>query len=156
MLEGFFSLLDKIFLPLTAFPPLISLIIFAALLTLLTTFLCRIFTRKNVQAELTRKIEEIRNMLAQAQKEGNKEKTESLLQELMKINNEYLKHSFKLLIISIAVISFFLPWFNFKYQGLAVANLPFALPFFGSKLNWIYWYAFASLIASWLLKKFTE
>jgi uncharacterized membrane protein (DUF106 family) len=156
MLEKFFSFLDIVFSPIINLPPFVSLTILSVFLALLITFLEKIFVRKNVRLGIEGKIEEIREKLTEAQRNGDKEKTEKLVKELMKINSEYVKHSFKLLFISLIVIAIFLPWLNFKYQGLAVATLPFSLPLFGSKLSWLYWYAFASLVASWIIKKLLE
>jgi uncharacterized membrane protein (DUF106 family) len=156
MFEGFFPFLDIIFSPIINLPPFISLTIFAIFLTLLISFLGKIFGGKNAQEKIVKKIEEIRKNLTEAQKNEDKEKTEKLVKELMKINSEYVRYSLKLLLISILIIAIFLPWLNFKYQGLTVAILPFSLPFFGSKLSWIYWYIFASLVVSWIMKKLLE
>jgi len=102
---------------------------------------------------LKRNMEEIKENLTEAQKEGNKENVNKFLSELMKVNNQYLRHSFKTLIISLLIVSLFLPWLAQKYQGLTVATLPFNLPFIGSGLNWLYWYIFVSLAVGWLIRK---
>jgi uncharacterized membrane protein (DUF106 family) len=103
-----------------------------------------------------KKIEEIREKLTIAQRSKNKEETEKLIKELLSINKEYLKHSLKLILISFAAVLVFLPWLNFKYKGIAVTILPFNLPLLGSKLPWLYWYTFVSLVVSWLVKELME
>jgi uncharacterized membrane protein (DUF106 family) len=156
MFESYFALLDTIFLPVTNLPPFLSIAIFAIFSTLLVTFILKIFERKKVRAEIMKRLEEIREKLTVAQRSKNSEETERLIKELLSINKEYLKHSLKLILISFLIVLIFLPWLNFKYRGTAAAILPFSLPVLGSKLPWFYWYAFVSLVISWLIKKFID
>jgi uncharacterized membrane protein (DUF106 family) len=156
MIESFFKIFDLIFFPLLSLPPYLALIIFSALLTLLISFFGRIFTKKKSVNELKERMEEIRKNLIRAQKSGDKAEINKFMQELMRINSEYMKHSFKILLISLILITTFLPWLNYKYQGLVIASLPFTLPLIGKELNWLYWYAFISLLTGWFLKKILE
>lgn len=153
MLEQIISALDFLFLPLTFFQNHISILLISILLTTIIFVINRLFVNKNLVNETKRKMEEIRESLTQAQKEGNKENIEKFLNELMKTNTQYMRQTFKTLIISLIIISFFLPWLNYRYQGLTVAALPFNLPLIGSSLNWLYWYILISLAVGWVIRK---
>lgn len=148
-----FKIFDSVFYPILSFPPLISLALFSVFLATLIVTLNKIFVKRKVLEEIKQKIEETREMLAKAQREGDKEKINKFLNELMKINSEYMRYSLKVLLISFTVIILFLPWLNSRFKGLIVAILPFSLPIIGSKLNWFYWYVFASLVVGWIIKK---
>ena len=75
------------------------------------------------------------------------------LNDLMKTNNDYMKQTFKTMIISLVIISLFLPWLANHYAISQVAKLPFNLPVIGAKMTWIYWYALVSLMAGWVARK---
>lgn len=153
VIETIAAALDLVLTPITIFPMYISVLLVAALITVLIMGLNRLFINRTVIKEIKKRMEEIREQLTQAQKIGDKENTSKFLNELMKTNSQYMKHTFKTLIISLIVISLFLPWLSFKYEGLAVAQLPFALPIIGTSLTWLYWYILVSLSVGWLLRK---
>ena len=145
--------LDTVFAPIAIFQPIISLLIFSTMITIIIIFLNRLTVNRKLVRELKDKMEEIRENLTRAQKEGNREDVNKFLNELMKINGQYMKYTMRTLIVSMAVIMLFLPWLNFKYGGTAVAILPFSVPILGSSLTWIFWYALVSLTVGWIIKK---
>jgi len=157
MLEGITSLIvgvfDFVFSPIAAFPPHISLLIIAAFLTLLIVFLNKIFVNRKILKEIKTKMQEIRENLTQAQKEGNTEQINKFLTEFMSINKNYMKQSFKGMIISLVVIAIFLPWLTYKYSGMTIATLPFKLPIIGSNLSWLYWYFLVALTIGWVVNR---
>lgn len=144
---------DLIFAPLLLFNPIVSLLILSAFFTILVLVINRIFLNAKVMKEIKYKMEEIREKMTAAQKSGNTEESKKFLDEMMKTNSEYMKHSFKALIISIVVISLFLPWIRYRYAGMPVAHLPFAIPFIGTTLDWFWWYVIVSLMIGWVIKK---
>lgn len=101
-------------------------------------------------------MEDIRESLTQAQKDGNKEEVSKFLAEMMKMNSQYMKQTFKALIISMIVLALFLPWLTHTYGGSVVAALPFSLPLIGSNLTWIYWYILVSVSIGWVVRKLLE
>jgi len=108
---------------------------------------------KKAVREIKNRMEEIRENLTKAQKEGNKEETNRFLNEMMKANNDYMKQTFAALIISIVVLSLFLPWLRYRYEGKVVAALPFSLPVIGSSMGWVWWYVLVSFTVGWVIKK---
>lgn len=153
VLEQITGFINLVFLPFTIFPAVIAIFLVSVLLTLLIIGLNRVFINKNVIKEIKTRMEETRDNLTKAQKENNKENTQKFLNELMKTNSTYMKHTFKTLIISLVIISIFLPWLANTYEGLTVASLPFSFPFIGTELNWLYWYALVSLTIGWVARK---
>ncbi len=147
------SSVNVVFGPMTIFPPYISLAILSIALTVIVVVLGRIVTNKKIVSEIKAKTEDLRVKLADAQKEGNKEGVNQLMTELMKTQNQYMKHSFKMMIISLVVISLFLPWAQYTYSAQSVATLPFSLPFIGSSLSWAYWYILISFSVGWIIRK---
>jgi uncharacterized membrane protein (DUF106 family) len=113
----------------------------------------RLLVNKNLVKEIKTKMEEIKENLNQAQKLGNKEHANKLIDEMMRTNNQYMKLTFKALIVSMIVISLFLPWVGEKYKGLTVALLPFNLPFVGASMEWLYWYIIVSITLGWIANK---
>jgi len=153
VLEQITGVIDFVLSPLTIFESHISIVIISLTLTLIIIGLNRIFINKSLVKDIKNKMESIRENLAQAQKTGSKEETQKFLSDLMKTNNEYMKHTFKTLIISIVIISIFLPWLSGKYEGAIVAFLPFALPVIGTGLTWLYWYILVSITIGWVIRK---
>ena len=145
--------LDTIFSPILIFSPLLSLLLISVFLTVLVLVVNKIFINTKVMKEIKEKMEQIRELITNAQKAGNQEEAKKFLNEMMKINSEYMKHSFKTLIISIVIIGLFLPWLKYRYGGIVVANLPFAVPFIGTTLDWLLWYILVSLAIGWVIRK---
>ena len=153
VVEPLYPILDMIFSPITGLPYYASILLISTTLTLLILGLNKIFVNNKLVKEIRTKMEGIKESLTQAQKQGNKENINKLIDEMMKTNNEYMKHTFKALIISMVVISLILPWVSQKYKGLTVAALPFNLPVVGHTLEWLYWYVLVSFTIGWVLNK---
>lgn len=148
------NFLNLIFSPLSAFNPIISLLLVSSFLTILVLGLNRIVTNRKVVKEIKDKMQDVREKLTAAQKIGDKENADKLLAEMMNINSTYMRQTFKTMIVSLVVLALFLPWLKYKYDGMIVANLPFTLPFIGTSLSWIYWYILVSFAVGWILGRF--
>ncbi len=155
VIENLYPIYDAIFAPLSPFPYHVSVLIISAFLTVIVLGINMLMVNKNVAKQIKTKMEEIKENLNQAQKKGDKEHANRLMNEMLKTNGEYMKHTFKALIVSMLVISLILPWVGQKYQGLSVAALPFDLPMIGHSLEWIYWYILVSLTFGWIANKLT-
>jgi len=144
-----------IFSPLFVLKPHVSLLLISTLLTVIIIALNKLLVNKKIIKEIKDKIAEMRENLTQAQKNGKVDEANKYLNEMLRLNNEYMRHSFKTLIASLIVISMFLPWMQYKYQGLVVFT-PFSLPVINSKLSWILWYILVSFTIGWILRKVLE
>ena len=150
---GIYAAVDAVFAPLAAFPTYVSIIFIALSLTAVILVLNRLLIKQNIVKGIKVKMEEIKENLNKAQKEGNKEIVDNLMGEMLKTNNEYMRHTLKALVVSTLVALLIFPWVSQKYQGLAVATLPFSMPLVGTVLDGIGWYILVSLTLGWVLNK---
>jgi len=153
MLEGFVTMVDLLLSPLFIFKPHLVILILAFTLTSFVSILNFFLTDRKVMNEIKEKLTEIKEKITQAQKEGNMEKVNEFLGELMKVNKQYLKMNLKSTLISFGIFLFFVPWFYYKFGKTAVVTLPFSLPVLGSSLNWVVWYFLVSFATAWLVRK---
>jgi len=142
-----------VFAPLAVFNPAISLFIVSSFITVLVIFLNKFTTNREAMKEIKDRIQSIREQLTAAQKIGDTENANKFLSEMLSVNNEYMKHMYKGLFLSLIVIAIFLPWIKHAYSATGVAALPFDAPFIGSELNWILWYILVSFTMGWVIRK---
>jgi len=145
--------MDAAFAPLMPFGPMASLFVVSAIITVSVLLLGRLLTNNKAVKELRTKMQELREQMTAAQKAGDKDTANKLLEQTMQMNNEFMKHSYKSLFVSLIVIYLFLPWLNHSYGGMTVAALPFALPFVGANLTWALWYILVSFTIGWVVRK---
>lgn len=158
VLEQLIFIFNSIFSPLIVLKPHISLLIISVILTIIIVVLNRLTIKRELLREVKNRVEQIRENLAKAQKEGDSENAKRFLQDMMKANNDYMRQIFKGTIVSAAVVFLFFPWlqhtYEVTYKGIPVAQLPFAIPFIGTNLNWLAWYILVSIAIGWILRKF--
>jgi uncharacterized membrane protein (DUF106 family) len=157
MFENIFGPLNTgfavLFSPLNIFSPMISLMLLSSFLTILILIITKFFVNTKVLREIKDEMEKIREQLSAAQKQGDQESANQFLSKMMETNSKYMKHSFKALIISIIVLSLFLPYLRYKYEGIVIAQLPLNIPFIGTSLGWLYWYVLVSFMIGWVARK---
>ena len=146
-------MVDLLLSPLFIFKPHLVILILAFTLTSFVSILNFFLTDRKVMNEIRKRLTEIKEKITLAQKEGNMEKVNEFLTELMKVNKQYLKMNLKSTLISFGIFLFFVPWFYYKFGKTAVVNLPFSLPVLGSSLNWVVWYFLVSFTTAWLVRK---
>ena len=145
--------LAVVFGPLNIFPPIISVLALSSFLTILVIVITKLIVNTKLLREIKDEMEKVREELTKAQKSGDKELANTHLQKMMEVNSRYMQHSFKAVIVSIVVLGLFLPYLNFKYQGLMVAKLPFDVPFIGTTMSWLVWYVLVSFTIGWVVRK---
>ncbi len=146
--------LDPVFSPLTVFPPYVTILIMAVLLTAIIMLVSRIFVNRMMMMQVKEQMEEIKEKLNAAQKSGNKEEQNKQLSELMKANSSYMRHTMKIMAVSVVVVMLFFPWLSFRYSGVTAVDLPFTIPFIGwASLEWFWWYVIAAFAAGIVMRK---
>lgn len=153
VVEALYPVFDAVFSPIIGFPSHIAVLAISAFLTGIILVSNRLVVNKKILDEIKLRMEQIKENLNEAQKRGDKEGANKLGNEMLKTSNEYMRHTFKTLIVSLVVASLFLPWLGAKYQGLAVVSLPFSLPFVGYSLEWLGWYVLVSITLAWIANK---
>lgn len=145
--------MDAAFAPLMPLGPTASLFVVSAIIAVAILFIGRLLTNNKAVKELRAKMQELREQMTAAQKAGDKDVTSKLLEQSLQMNNEFMKHSYKTLIVSLVIIYLFVPWLTHSYEGMTVASLPFPLPFVGASLTWALWYILVSLTIGWVVRK---
>jgi uncharacterized membrane protein (DUF106 family) len=156
MFEFLYDAFTFLFSPILVFSPLVSVFFISVFLTLLVIGINKLVVNRKLVKEIKDRMEGIREQLTTAQKANNKEDTDKFFAEMMKANNEYMKHTFKALIVSLVIISIFLPWVRYKFEGMTIATMPFEVPMIGSTLGWLYWYILVSFAIGWVMNKMLE
>jgi uncharacterized membrane protein (DUF106 family) len=104
--------------------------------------------------EVKKRMQDIRAKMLETQKSGDTKKTNEHLAELMKINSEYMKFTFKPMIVSLVLVILILPVLKSSYTGKIVATIPNVLPAVGGiKLDWFWWYFISTFVISLIAKK---
>jgi uncharacterized membrane protein (DUF106 family) len=153
VLEQLYAAFDVLFGPVVALQPLYAITIISAIITVLVILINRFAVDRKLMKEIKNKMEETREQLTQAQKAGDKEKTDMHFKDMMKINNDLMKQNFKAIIISLIVISLIFPWIKYRYNAMVVAAMPFEVPVIGINLTWLYWYILVSFAIGWFINK---
>jgi|YelNatPaOPRAMG01_1025707.scaffolds.fasta_scaffold09695_3 uncharacterized membrane protein (DUF106 family) len=135
--------------------PHILLLIVSSAITIFLFFLNRLLVKKDVLKEIKARMIEIRENLAKAQAAGNNEEMNKYLNELLKVNSEYMRQNLKVLIASMIVILAVLPFINNAFSTMAI-SIPFEIPLIGSKINWSIWYILVSFAVGWAIKRLLE
>ncbi|MBI2545345.1 MAG: DUF106 domain-containing protein [Candidatus Aenigmarchaeota archaeon] len=153
------NFVDPIFNPLLSLNPVLALLIFSGILTSIIYFINKIFVNQKELKKMRQDITDVREKLSEAQKSGNKEEINKLLNDMMKINNDYFKQTFKTLIVSMIVLVLLFPWANNAFGEKTVVTHPFIsfislVPLLNLIPNWLAWYILSSITISWLLRKF--
>jgi uncharacterized membrane protein (DUF106 family) len=147
-------LVNPVFSPLLLLQPHVALFMFALLLTTIIFSINKLMINRKVAKEIKDKLAIVKENLTKAQKEGKKDEINKFLSEYMAINNQYLRQTFKVMMVTFAVVILLFPWASARFSGVTVASLPFALPIIGTNVGWIVWYILVSITGSWLLRKF--
>lgn len=147
-------LVNPVFAPLLLFKPHVALFVFALILTTIIFGINKLMINRKVAKEIKDKLATVKENLTKAQKEGKKDEINKFLSEYMAINNQYLRQTFKVMMVTFVVVIVLFPWASTRFSGISVAKLPFTLPIIGTNMGWIAWYILVSITGSWLLKKF--
>lgn len=147
-------IVDPVFSPLLGLKPHVALFVFAVVLSSIIYGINKLMINRKVAKEIKNKLAVVKENLTLAQKDGRKDDINKFLSEYMAINNQYLRQTFKVMIVTFVVVIALFPWASSRFSGVAVASLPFPLPFIGTSMGWLAWYILVSITGSWLLRKF--
>ncbi len=140
--------MDSMFAPLFILPPVLSVVMFSTLLSLITLGFNRLLMKKEVVKGLKDRMKELNKTIKQATKDGDKETMSSSMKEMMTLNRSFMRENMKVMAASMVVGIVFFVYMSAKYSGLTI-------PVLGFNINWLYWYVITSLAISMLLRKVT-
>jgi uncharacterized membrane protein (DUF106 family) len=141
MLDGFFN---AVFGPIMGLPNPMPLAIISFILTLITTLIYKYMTDQEVMKTLKADIKALQAEMKNHK--DNKEKMMSIQKEAMGKNMQYMKQSFKPMIVTFIPIIFIFGWLRTYYEALGNPAI-----FFG--LTWIWTYIIFSVVISIGLRK---
>ena len=150
--DFFVGAVNVVLAPLAVFPPTVTILLVSTIITSIIFIMNRLIVNKKFVEDLRMRMEQLKENITQAQKENNKENLQTHMSELMKLNNQYVKHTFKTFIVSAVVVTLFLPWLGWKYSA-ATVGVPFGLPILGTHIEWLYWYILVSFAIGWVSRK---
>lgn len=145
-------MLANLLLPLDFLNPALALFFISSTLTAVILILNRVLIGNDFWKDMKERMEEIREKILAAQKKGDMETVNALMNEMVKLNSEYMKRSIKPLLISSLLILLLFPLFQSKYTGKHV-SLPLTLPLIGNNVSWYVWYFLVSISVGWVLKR---
>jgi len=152
-MAGIFSPLAGIFSPLAGINPCLGLFIITSIITAIILLINKVFVNRKLMKSIKTQMTEIREQMTKAQKNGETENVNKCMNEYLKINSQFMKQSFKSMLISMVIIILFLPFVKSTYQNMTVATLPFSLPVVGSEVGWLFWYFVVAMGISWVVQK---
>lgn len=142
-----------LFSPVASLNPTLSLFFIAVFIATLINVLNLKFIDHDALSDLKQRMEEAREQMTSAQKSGDNDAAQKSIDNLLKINQEFMKHNYKRMMISLVIVIVFLPYVSSTYEGMVVAALPMSVPFFGESIGWLVWYFIVSFTIGWVVQK---
>ena len=103
---------------------------------------------KKIKAE----IKHYKSLMNKAQKSGDTAGMQKYMGEMMKLNQQHLRHNMKPMLVSMVFVIVVLGYLKSSYSGFSI-SLPFALPFFGNEMSWFWWYVIISFASTLVFRK---
>lgn len=140
--------------PLTSLNPALSVFLVGLFISLVMSLINKKFLGRGRAKEAKESMQTIRTKMLDAQKNGDTNKMNEHLSELMKINSEYFKFMLKPMIFSMIFVILLLPWLSSTYSGQIVATVPVAIPVVGGfEMSWFIWYFICTIVIGLVLRR---
>jgi len=139
---------------LTIFDPLVAIIIFTAILMFAVTLIYKKMMNQALVSETKEEMKSLQERVKVAQKDGDMDKANSLMSELLKYNTELMKQTMKPMAVSFLLFILFVPWFSsaFAEGGAFEGKTVLVLPIFGD-IGWFWTYLVFAIVFSILFRK---
>lgn len=152
---------DVAFAPLIAINPVLSLFLVSTIITLIILFFNLLLVNRSMVKKIKDEVEELREMMTQAQKAGNNDQAMKAMNEMMSLNSKHLSQTSKPLFISLIIVVLFTTWLGARYGGMELsvpfvsnAVKSFTMPVLGYQISaWMLWYVLVSFTIGWVLRK---
>ena len=136
-----------------AMPPVLSVLFFSALISLVISVFNKLLVDNKKVSELKQKQKDLQEKAKALQKE-NPDEANKILGEVMSATNDIMKMNMKPMIPTMLFVILLLPWLGAIFTK-PVAILPnhMELPLFGNDFGWLSWYFITSIPLSVLFRK---
>ena len=145
--ESYYSILSSLFSPVLAMPLFIAELSISLLIIFLITLVYRFTTNQTAMRELKQKQQELSAKMKELQK-TNPEEANKVAGEVLKLTNVQMKENMKPMMLTMAVVFLFLPWFGEVFIGPIVT-----FPLFNYSVGWLGWYIVISIPFTQLFRK---
>lgn len=129
-----------------------EILIITIFLGLVMVILTKILTNQDEIKRIKREMKFFQEKIKKAQGSGDKDAVSKLSNDMLKASGKQMKQSMRPMIVSLLVFGLAFWWLSITYGELAIA-LPITIPFFGSELNWFWWYFIIILPINFLFRK---
>lgn len=133
-------------------PPYQEVLIWSVLLSFILAILYRVLTNPGEIRTLKNNMKELREKANKALKAGEKEKSNQLTNEMLKMSGKQMKYTMKPMMLSFILFFVFLGWIGPTYADMVV-TMPVAIPFLGSEFNWFWWYLIITVPMTLVFRK---
>jgi uncharacterized membrane protein (DUF106 family) len=111
---------EFLFNPLLAVEPMIVVIIFASVILFVINLFQKFLVNQEEAKQVKDSIKEISNRMKEEQKQGNTEKANELMKEMMSKNSRMMSMSMKPMLISFIIVILLFPWLANTYGDKTV------------------------------------
>ncbi len=166
--DPFYGILDTLFFP--AFNSIgsnqrgsymVGIFFVSVLIAFITTAVTSKVIDQDEMKANKKVLKDIQEKVNAAREQGDEKKIKKLTGEMMGVQSEVMKGSFKPMMYTMIPIIVVFRWLH-QYQPLQtfisenggyLVSLPFTLPKFGTELGWLGWYIVCSFMTSTVIRK---
>jgi len=112
---------DFLFTPLLIMDPIMVVMIFAIIILLIINLLQKLLVNQREAKELKESVRELGKRMKEEQKEGNTEKANELMKEMMGKNSKMMSMTMKPMLVSFIIVILFFPWLANTYGDKVIA-----------------------------------
>lgn len=121
-------------------------------ISLIIMLMYRFLTKPEEIRKIKNEIKHYKELMNKAHKNGDVKGAQKYMSEMMKLNNEHLRHNMKPMLLSMIFVVVVLGYVSKAYSDVVV-TLPFALPFFGREMGWFWWYIIVSITSTLVFRR---
>ena len=108
-------MLDFLFNPLLAVEPMLVVILFSLIVLFIINIIQKLLVNQGEAKQVREEVKELSNKMKEEQKQGNTEKANELMKEMMAKNSKVMSMSMKPMLVSFVIIILILPWMSNAY-----------------------------------------
>ncbi len=135
-----------IFEMLSPYPPIVGIIAFTSVLMLIVTLIYKKLMDQAVVSETKSEIKDLQDEMKSAQKNGDMDKANALMSEVLKHNTHLMKQMFKPMLVSMVFFVILVPFLSgaFAEGGAYYGREVLVLPFLGD-IGWFWTYLICAI-----------
>jgi len=171
MFDPFYSIFDTIFYPFFNILPdprvsyMVGVFVVSIVIALITTVATSKFVDQEEMKANKAMLKAFQEKINKAREKGDEKKIKKFTNEMMSVQSEVMKGSFKPLMYTMPPIIVVFQWLHHYWElellsqtfitdgSNYLISLPFSLPKYGTELGWLGWYILCSFMTSTAIRK---